>query len=111
MALTGKDILNALGIDETFEAGFPASHSTCFVGLLQERILLDLRAAARVRETSIAEFTIEPHTLAGIIDHARIWERQNGLDTMEGGLGMKIREALSNVHFALENLLSQTTEA
>lgn len=111
MALTGKDILDALGIDETHEAdiGQPAVERT--VSLLKERLLLDLRSIAKKRGSNIDALTIERWDLVSMIDGARMYEVRNGYSTMGGELGTAICTGLKEVYVSLERLLSDAVEA
>lgn len=111
MALTGKDVLDALGIDETHvsDIGLPGEHAV--ISLRSEGILLELRTLARWENALVGNVPVSREALRGMIDSGRAADERNGFNSLPDPLGRDIRLALEGVYAKLEALLHPANEA
>lgn len=109
--VNGKAVLDAIGIDETFESDMKKGTVDRTIDLLKERILMDVRVHARIRGSSIVDARFEHHDLATLIDSTRMWTVKNGYEDLPDPLGGAIRDRLHGVYSSLEALLPLAEEA
>lgn len=111
MALTGKDVLATLGIDETHvsDIGLPGVHAV--ISLRNEGILLELRTIARWKNALVGNVAISREALQGLIDSGRAADERNGFNSLPDPLGGDIRLALGDVYAKLQALLELANEA
>lgn len=111
MALTGKDVLDALGIDESHQSdiGLPGAEST--VSLRQEGVLIDLQYLAKRTRTSVNDVAVLRHNLKHMIDAGRSADERNGFNELPEPFGAEVRFALQGIYAKLEALLDRADEA
>lgn len=112
MALTGKDVLDALGIDETHESNIelptPAER---IVSLRKEGVLLDLQRIAKRSGGTAATARVSRSHVRCMIDEGRRRDEQHGVFDIEESLGINIRFAVQEIYVKLEALLDLADEA
>ena len=105
MALTGKDVLTALAIDEGYESNMRLSTVDRTMSLMLERVVLDLRALARRMNADIAHTPVKQSDIFETIASIRDEYARNGYDDLPGSVGDNIRAKIDGIISALNNLI------
>lgn len=111
MAITGKDVLTALGIDETHVSDISLPPAERTISLRCEGVLIDLRHIARRMRGNVTDVVIPRHSIAHMIDMGKDNDERHGFNDLDEPLGSEIRLALQGLYSKLEALLPLADEA
>lgn len=110
MALTGKDVLTALTIDEGYESNMKLPTVDRTMSLMLERVVLDLRALARRMNADIAHTPVKQSDILGTIASIRDEYARNGYDDLPGSVGARIRANIDDIVTTLNRLIPLADE-
>lgn len=110
MPLTGKDVLDTLGIDERYESNMKLPTVDRTASLMLERVLLDLRALARRMNADIAHTPVKQSDIFGTIASIRDEYARNGYDDLPGSVGARIRANIDDIVTTLNRLIPLADE-